>query len=49
MPPLRSTRGKTVQGTQLDGAVIGSTATADKNTLDTGTLGFSDIDNQADF
>ncbi|OMK91138.1 hemagglutinin [Yersinia pestis subsp. microtus bv. Caucasica] len=35
--------------TQLDGAVIGSTATADKNTLDTGTLGFSDIDNQADF
>ncbi|KAA5774182.1 adhesin, partial [Yersinia pestis] len=27
MPPLRSTRGKTVQGTQLDGAVIGSTAT----------------------
>ncbi|NEX99235.1 hemolysin, partial [Yersinia pestis] len=34
---------------QLDGAVIGSTATADKNTLDTGTLGFSDIDNQADF
>ena len=35
--------------TQLDGAVIGSTATADKNTLDTGTLGFSDIHNQADF
>ncbi|NYV50460.1 hypothetical protein HPC53_10620 [Yersinia pestis] len=35
--------------TQLDGAVIGSTVTADKNTLDTGTLGFSDIDNQADF
>ncbi len=35
--------------TQLDGAVIGSTAAADKNTLDTGTLGFSDIDNQADF
>ncbi|EIS76031.1 putative adhesin/hemagglutinin/hemolysin, partial [Yersinia pestis PY-71] len=29
--------------------MIGSTATADKNTLDTGTLGFSDIDNQADF
>ncbi|EIT55013.1 hypothetical protein YPPY102_2884, partial [Yersinia pestis PY-102] len=27
--------------------MIGSTATADKNTLDTGTLGFSDIDNQA--
>ncbi|HAI49972.1 MAG TPA: hypothetical protein DCM53_10430, partial [Enterobacteriaceae bacterium] len=27
--------------TQLDGAVIGSTAGADKNRLDTGTLGFS--------
>ncbi|WP_261371693.1 hemagglutinin repeat-containing protein [Yersinia aleksiciae] len=35
--------------TQLDGAVIGSTATADKNKLDTGTLGFSDIENKADF
>ncbi|MFL4558967.1 hemagglutinin repeat-containing protein, partial [Yersinia kristensenii] len=35
--------------TQLDGAVIASTATADKNTLDTGTLGFSNIDNKADF
>lgn len=35
--------------TQLDGAVIASTATADKNSLDTGTLGFSDIHNQADF
>ncbi|CNH23222.1 adhesin [Yersinia aldovae] len=35
--------------TQLDGAVIASTATADKNTLDTGTLGFSDIENKADF
>ncbi len=35
--------------TQLDGAVIASTATADKNTLDTGTLGFSDIANKADF
>ncbi|MGB8664136.1 MAG: hemagglutinin repeat-containing protein, partial [Serratia inhibens] len=35
--------------TQLDGAVIGSTATADKNRLDTGTLGFTDIHNQADF
>ena len=35
--------------TQLDGAVIGSTATADKNKLDTGTLGFSDIHNQADY
>ncbi|WP_315850520.1 hemagglutinin repeat-containing protein [Yersinia aldovae] len=35
--------------TQLNGAVIGSTATADKNTLDTGTLGFSDLSNQASF
>ncbi|WP_455907075.1 hemagglutinin repeat-containing protein [Raoultella terrigena] len=35
--------------TQLDGAVIASTATADKNSLDTGTLGFTDIHNEADF
>jgi filamentous hemagglutinin len=35
--------------TQLDGAVIASTATADKNHLDTGTLGFSDLHNEADF
>lgn len=35
--------------TQLDGAVIASTATADKNKLDTGTLGFTDIHNEADF
>ncbi|WP_456298722.1 hemagglutinin repeat-containing protein [Dryocola clanedunensis] len=35
--------------TQLDGAVIASTATADKNSLDTGTLGFSDLHNEADF
>ncbi|OON34700.1 hypothetical protein BTJ39_23480, partial [Izhakiella australiensis] len=35
--------------TQLDGAVIASTASAGKNRLDTGTLGFSDIHNQADF
>ncbi|MDX6048878.1 hemagglutinin repeat-containing protein [Scandinavium sp. V105_1] len=35
--------------TQLDGAVIASTASADKNSLDTGTLGFSDIHNEADF
>ena len=30
--------------TQLNGAVISSTATADKNRLDTGTLGFSNIE-----
>lgn len=35
--------------TQLDGAVIASTATPDKNSLYTGTLGFSDIHNEADF
>ncbi|POW58502.1 filamentous hemagglutinin [Candidatus Pantoea alvi] len=35
--------------TQLDGAVIASTATADKNRLDTGTLGWTDIHNQADY
>ncbi|TXU42848.1 contact-dependent inhibition toxin CdiA [Enterobacter roggenkampii] len=35
--------------TQLDGAVIASTATPDKNSLDPGTLGFSDIHNEADF
>lgn len=35
--------------TQLVGAVIASTATPDKNSLDTGTLGFSDIHNEADF
>ncbi|EFH4400428.1 Contact-dependent inhibitor A, partial [Escherichia coli] len=35
--------------TQLNGAVIASTATADKNRLDTGTLGFSDIENRADY
>ncbi len=29
--------------------MIGSTATADKNTLDTSSLGFSDIGNKADF
>ncbi|QEM92213.1 filamentous hemagglutinin N-terminal domain-containing protein [Kosakonia radicincitans] len=35
--------------TQLDGAVIASTATADKNLLDTGTLGWRDIDNKAQY
>ncbi|WP_252406318.1 hemagglutinin repeat-containing protein [Escherichia coli] len=39
----------TGQHTQLNAAVIASTATADKNRLDTGTLGFSDIENRADF
>ena len=35
--------------TQLDGGVIASTAGAEKNRLDTGTLGFSDIHNRAEF
>ncbi|EHD0836492.1 Contact-dependent inhibitor A, partial [Escherichia coli] len=35
--------------TQLDGAVIASTATPDKNHLDTGTLGLSDLHNEADY
>ncbi|MGS5368593.1 contact-dependent inhibition effector tRNA nuclease [Escherichia coli] len=35
--------------TQLDGAVIASTATPDKNHLDTATLGFSDLHNEADY
>ncbi|WP_426575546.1 hemagglutinin repeat-containing protein (plasmid) [Xenorhabdus stockiae] len=33
--------------TQLDGAVIASRASKDKNRLETGTLGFSDIQNKA--
>ncbi|WP_391528553.1 hemagglutinin repeat-containing protein [Photorhabdus akhurstii] len=40
---------KVGEHTQLDGAVIASTADKDKNTLDTGTLGFDDIKNKADF
>ncbi|KAI3490375.1 hypothetical protein L1887_45200 [Cichorium endivia] len=35
--------------TQLDGAVIASTSTADKNSLDTGTLGWRDIHNNAEY
>ncbi|MGE9760283.1 hemagglutinin repeat-containing protein [Pseudomonas sp. PDM20] len=35
--------------TQLDGAVISSTANADKNRLSTDTLGWRDIRNEADF
>ncbi|MGF6560756.1 hypothetical protein ABIA51_001732 [Erwinia aphidicola] len=35
--------------TQLNGAVIGSTADASQKKLDTGTLGFSDIRNRADY
>ncbi|CAH5764675.1 contact-dependent inhibition effector tRNA nuclease [Escherichia coli] len=35
--------------TQLNGAVIASTATDDKNSINTNTLGWSDIHNQADY
>ncbi|MEA9395894.1 hemagglutinin repeat-containing protein [Lelliottia amnigena] len=35
--------------TQLDGAVIASDATADKNHLDTGTLGWKNLHNQSDW
>jgi filamentous hemagglutinin len=35
--------------TQLNGAVIASTADASLNKLDTGTLGFGDIENHADY
>ncbi len=35
--------------TQLNGAVIASQADAGKNRLETGTLGFTDMDNQADY
>ncbi|HBC0990242.1 TPA: hemagglutinin repeat-containing protein, partial [Escherichia coli] len=35
--------------TQLNGAVIASRATDDKNSLNTNTLGWSDIHNQADY
>ncbi|WP_019360673.1 hemagglutinin repeat-containing protein [Pseudomonas asplenii] len=35
--------------TQLNGAVIASTSTSDQNKLSTGTLGWADIGNKADF
>lgn len=35
--------------TQLDGGVIASTAGADKNTLSTQTLGYTDLQNHADY
>ncbi|MDC9616315.1 hemagglutinin repeat-containing protein, partial [Xenorhabdus khoisanae] len=40
---------KVGEHTQLDGAVMASTAEKDKNRLDTGTLGFSDIQNKAEY
>ncbi|WP_318012715.1 hemagglutinin repeat-containing protein, partial [Pectobacterium versatile] len=40
---------KTGEHTQLDAAVIGSTASAEKNRLETGTLGWSGLDNKAEF
>ncbi len=35
--------------TQLDGGAIASNASADRNRLETGTLGFSNIDNRAEY
>ncbi|EIH4816776.1 hypothetical protein B6P79_003341, partial [Escherichia coli] len=35
--------------TQLDGAVIASEGNAEKNRLDTGTLGFKNIENKAEY
>ncbi|MDC6108491.1 hemagglutinin repeat-containing protein [Serratia rubidaea] len=40
---------KVGEHTQLDGAVLASTADKEKNRLETGTLGWSDIHNKADF
>ncbi|MGQ6291276.1 hemagglutinin repeat-containing protein [Serratia sp. IR-2025] len=40
---------KVKEHTQLNGAVIASTADKEKNRLDTGTLGWTDIHNQADY
>ncbi len=50
-PSTQPHRSRVIVGnhTQLDGAVITSTADKDRNILDTGTLGWSDIQNQADY
>ncbi|RUR90825.1 hemagglutinin repeat-containing protein [Pectobacterium polaris] len=40
---------KTGEHTQLDAAVVGSTASAEKNRLETGTLGWSGLNNKAEF
>ncbi|HEN7343336.1 TPA: hemagglutinin repeat-containing protein, partial [Serratia marcescens] len=40
---------KVKEHTQLDGAVIASQADKEKNRFDTGTLGWKDIHNQADY
>lgn len=40
---------KVKEHTQLDGAVIASTADNENNRLDTGTLGWTDIHNQSDY
>ncbi|WP_338805237.1 hemagglutinin repeat-containing protein [Xenorhabdus griffiniae] len=41
--------GQVGEHTQLDGAVMASAADKDKNRLETGTLGFSDIENKAEY
>ena len=40
---------KVENNTDLKGAVIASEADADKNTLTTGTISFSDIKNEAEY
>lgn len=40
---------KTGEHTQLDAAVIGSTASAEKNRLETGMLGWIGLNNKAEF
>ena len=50
-PSTQPHRSRVIVGnhTQLDAAVIASTADKDRNVLDTGTLGWSNIQNQADY
>ncbi|UYL03696.1 VENN motif pre-toxin domain-containing protein [Pantoea ananatis] len=50
-PSTQPHRARVIVGNhpQLDGAVIASTADKDRNVLDTGTLGWRDIQNQADY
>ncbi|UYK91329.1 VENN motif pre-toxin domain-containing protein [Pantoea ananatis] len=50
-PSTQPHRARVIVGNhpQLDGAVIASTADKDRNVLDTGTLGWRNIQNQADY
>ncbi|RRZ86220.1 hypothetical protein EGK14_21170 [Erwinia sp. 198] len=49
LPPLQPEHTGRSGNLQLNGAVIASTADASLNKLDTGTLGFGDIHNHADY